>query len=259
MRIDFFEEFPEEEGFKKARLVDFESTVFLAARSLEEFGKWRRDLVRVNPKLEAAYWPILKKSYWISPFSETSELKGLIWDLREHANLGPVKLLLDLEFPILNKVLFVKNLLSFGRNKNLIREILRAARNSGFNVYTARYPGTAYLEGFYEAAGVSYPFSEVLHKKIVMFYTSLIPGELVKSLVGSGISRSVESEGDNIQVGLGTIAKGSLGWEPILSPEALERDLAFVKSCGVKTVTIYRLGGLNKEYLKAISHTRDSV
>gem|GEM_PF-5659933 len=36
LRIDFFEEFPTEKNLEKAALVNFKSTVFLAARSLQE-------------------------------------------------------------------------------------------------------------------------------------------------------------------------------------------------------------------------------
>jgi len=77
MRIDFFEEFPTEENLKKAKLIDFPSTVYLAAKSLEEFKISRKKLGKINPKLEAGYWPILEKSYWISPFSYTYELKKI--------------------------------------------------------------------------------------------------------------------------------------------------------------------------------------
>ena len=53
-------------------------------------------------------------------------------------------------------------------------------------------------------------------------------------------------------ISLGTIAVGILGNEPILSPEKLEKDLEFVEKAGFKKVIIFRLGGLNKEYIKII-------
>ena len=54
-------------------------------------------------------------------------------------------------------------------------------------------------------------------------------------------------------ISLGTIAKGILGNEPILSPEALEKDLTFTKKARFNKAIIYRLGGLNKNYINIIN------
>jgi hypothetical protein len=51
-----------------------------------------------------------------------------------------------------------------------------------------------------------------------------------------------------IELGLGTIATGVLENEPILSPLNLTRDVQIAKDLGIETVTIFRLGGLTKEY-----------
>jgi hypothetical protein len=56
----------------------------------------------------------------------------------------------------------------------------------------------------------------------------------------------------NHSVSLGTIATGILETEPILSPKNLEKDLLFVKNSGFNKVTIFRLGGLNRDYLDII-------
>ena len=59
--------------------------------------------------------------------------------------------------------------------------------------------------------------------------------------------------GNSLHVGLGTIATGILGNEPILSPQNLERDLHNMKKIGIKEVVIFRLGGLDKEYVKVLT------
>ena len=56
----------------------------------------------------------------------------------------------------------------------------------------------------------------------------------------------------DLQVGLGTIATGILGNEPILSPQKLARDLKEMQELNINEVVIFRLGGLNKKYLQTI-------
>ena len=52
--------------------------------------------------------------------------------------------------------------------------------------------------------------------------------------------------------GFGTIAIGIQENEPILSPKILGRDLKLAKQQKIQEVVIFRLGGLNKEYIKTI-------
>ena len=40
-------------------------------------GKIQYKILEINSKVEVGYWPILEKSYWISPFSYTFELRKL--------------------------------------------------------------------------------------------------------------------------------------------------------------------------------------
>jgi len=84
MRIDFFEEIPTIDNLEKAILIDFPSTIYLAANSLEEFRELEKNLSLINPELEAGYWPILEKTYYISPFCYTYELENLIIDLEKN-------------------------------------------------------------------------------------------------------------------------------------------------------------------------------
>lgn len=105
MKINFFEEFPTEENFRKLKLVNFETTVFVAAHSLVEFKELEQKVEKVSPMVEVAYWPILEKSYWISPFSENEEIKRLMVDFEKNKQRKGLKVLLDLEFPMMNKKL----------------------------------------------------------------------------------------------------------------------------------------------------------
>jgi len=73
MRINFFEEFPISLNLSKAKLIQFPSTIFLAATSLEHFNTAKKKLKKINPKLEAAYWPILPKADWMAPIPYPSD------------------------------------------------------------------------------------------------------------------------------------------------------------------------------------------
>jgi len=44
MRIDFFEEFPIVENLRKAELIDFESTIYIAVKSLKQFYSLKKKL-----------------------------------------------------------------------------------------------------------------------------------------------------------------------------------------------------------------------
>lgn len=61
-----------------------------------------------------------------------------------------------------------------------------------------------------------------------------------------------QSNQSRVGFGLGTIAIGVLGNEPILSPENLYQDLHWAKESKVEEVFIFRLGGLNELYMSEI-------
>ena len=68
----------------------------------------------------------------------------------------------------------------------------------------------------------------------------------------SALRQGVKEFGDRYIVGFGTIAVGVGGNEPILPAEQLEKDLRIAKEIGVKEVVLFRLGGLNKKYVKVM-------
>ena len=72
MRINFFEECigDPQTDLQNAALITWPSTIYIAAASLSEFIERRRILFAINPHVTAAYWPVLKNSYWISPFAD---------------------------------------------------------------------------------------------------------------------------------------------------------------------------------------------
>ncbi|MBU1631900.1 MAG: hypothetical protein KJ580_01700, partial [Nanoarchaeota archaeon] len=89
---------------------------------------------------------------------------------------------------------------------------------------------------------------------IKMLYHSMLP--FSDNLFRRELEEGKKEFGNNYLAGFGTIAKGIMGWEPILSPENLRNDLDIAKKAGVKEVVIFRLGGLNKEYVKFIKEVQ---
>ncbi|MFP4524412.1 MAG: hypothetical protein ACLFO2_03840 [Candidatus Woesearchaeota archaeon] len=253
MRIDFFEEYPTVENLEKLELVTFPTTVYVAARSLEEFEALRERVATINPKAEAAYWPVLEGTYWVSPFSKPSELGRV----EEELSLADGKVLLDLELPFPKNTSF-SGLCSFFRNKKRIERLFEGAAKRGVDVRTAEYaPWSERRRRWLERLGVSYPLDKHPHTKIVMYYTSMSGDKQTLQRIRRRLKTLSKEAGRRLQLGLGTIATGVMGDEPKLSPEGLDRDLSFCQELGVSTAVVFRLGGLDKRYLEVIEkHAR---
>ncbi|RMF06261.1 hypothetical protein D6764_02590, partial [Candidatus Woesearchaeota archaeon] len=106
-----------------------------------------------------------------------------------------------------------------------------------------------------EWLGVSYPQSKYKHKRIIMYYSSMIKNKKAREMIKKNIAEMAgERENEEVlQAGLGTIAKGILGNEPVLKPQELDKDLSFCRENGIRTAVIFRLGGLNEGYMRIIN------
>jgi len=154
----------------------------------------------------------------------------------------------------LNKKLFLRNFFSFYKNKKLIKKIFENANNLNIEILTAEYPIPSKLsQKKLELLGISYPIKKYPHKRITMLYSSMIKNKSILDNIKNFVIYKSKEYGPNFQVGLGTIAVGILGNEPILSSKNLDKDLNFLRENNIKTAVIFRLGGLNKEYLNVIN------
>jgi len=238
MKIDFYEEFPKKESIEKLKLIKFKSRLFIAAKSLKDFQRFEKIVKKINNKVECAYWPIILNSYWISPFSNTLDLIELFDELNKCCN----HLLIDLELP-LNKRLILKNVLSYYKNRKLIKKFLEKNKN---RITTAQFPSSI-ISLFMKILGLDY---NINIEKSFMWYSSMIPPIANKHIKKNLMKLKNKN---NYSISLGTIAIGILGKEPILSPDNLKRNLEFVKKAGFNKIIIFRLGGLNKDYIKIIN------
>lgn len=250
MQIDFFEEFPNNESLSKLNLISFKTNLYVAAKNAKKFlilkNKIKRSFKNVA---EVFYWPILKvdEGYWMSAFSKTTALKRILNEIKNSDE--KLSVLWDAELPILRKRLFVTQLHNFFTNRKIIQKtlfqqypshlfIVTAFHKSGINKLLSSLACTYFPSG-------SFPY-------IDMLYTSLIK-------VGnkSGYLRSVIRRNKNrfqeYSVALGLIGRGVEDHlTPLISLTDLKRDLDIVEKEGIKNVVLYRLGGLNEDYLKVI-------
>ncbi len=239
MNIEFYEEFPSEQNFKKLKLLKFPTKIFIASKSLKEFRKYEKLTKKYKKDLEVAYWPIVKNSYWISPFANTEDLTELFNELNKIKN----PLLIDLELPLRKRwKMYFKNIFHFVKNKKLIKNFLEQNKE---RITTAEYIRGAYSK-LAKFLGLDYP---VEHEKSLMFYSSM--SSLKNQEEWKNKMFQIKNK-SNYSISLGTIATGILGNEPILSPENLQKDLEFVQKAGFKKVVIFRLEGINKEYIKGL-------
>ena len=252
MNIDFFEEFPTEENLKKAQLISFPATIYLAAENLSQYKNAQMLLESYNPALKSAYWPLLAKSYWFSPFSHQEELAKLYLELQEKPQKETLSVLLDLELPFLNKKLFFINWRSFRHNKKMIQQYFQDSQKLNIAIMTAEYPlPTFFWQRLMEWLGISFSPKKYPHQKILMYYTSIIPQKYLP-FVRWYLKRKIRRYGSHLQIALGTITTGIFGNEPILIATKLDEELAFLQKQGIEKVVIFRLGGLDHHYMEIL-------
>ena len=141
-------------------------------------------------------------------------------------------------------------------------EVYKSTMPKGLKAFFEKYQGEIYtaeyflinpiMKKFLDYSCLTFDPREYNSIPIKMMYTS-VHSWFDKKFIKLKIKKYKAEFGDRFILGLGTIAIGIKGNEPILSPEHLERDLRICKEMNVKEVVIFRLGGLNKEYVKVIN------
>jgi len=252
-QVSFFEEFPNSTTFEKIALVDFDTKIYLAAKSMSEFETYETWLKVANPHVkDVVYWPVLEKDegYWISPWAEPEGLERLLGEIENRKDKKPIGVMLDLELPLKRSMLF--SFKNFKQNKQRVEYFIGKAVGNGVSVYTVE---KSYIPDFVlEPLGLSYDSEKFGNKKIKMFYSSYwrrsLPDSIVDRILEGKMKKYVE---DGIIIGLGKIA---LGVNPkrkrINMPEILEQELKTASKYGVEEAILFRLEGLNESYLKAI-------
>ena len=246
--ISFFEEFPNQPNLQKLSLLHFPAKLYLAAESVNEFQRIVSTIKNRNIK-EFIYWPLLKRKegYWISPFSERKALVRIFKELE----IEKVPVMLDLELPTTqNPLLYLTQSSLFLGNKKLIRKFINDYRGK---IYLAEYyPEGKWREKLLKLLGLHYWSKKV--KVIKMLYRSL--HHFNDDFLREELRRGKREYGDDFIAGLGVIAPGIQGDEPILSPQQLEQDLQIAQKAGINEVILFRLGGLDERYGKVLKKFR---
>ncbi len=243
MIISFFEEFPTPQVLKKISLIRFPTRIFLAAHSVAEFLKLKKS-ISSKYVLEVVYWPILQREegYWVSPFSSKKALERIFLDVKDKK----IPLLLDLEYPTTqNPTLYFTQFPFFFNNKNILSML------SSPSLWSAEYYASGPVtDSFLSFFGLHLNPKKYHSHVIKMFYHSL--HHFDEQFFEKELRKNVKKWGNKFCVGMGTIACGIHGTEPLLLSKLLEKDLAIAKKVGVSEVVLFRLGGLNQKYLSVL-------
>lgn len=256
MKISFYEEFPAKESLDKIKLIDFPSSLIVAAKSLKEFYSLTNSIKKYNNKniKEIVYWPVLDKEegYWFSAFSKNSALKRTINELQQNAN--PLTIMWDAELPYF-KPLILRQSFNYFKNRKIILDFFKNAHKYNIKIFTSEYPleSKFFRNLLFNLFLVSFDPKIYKSRKIAMLYTSFLKNHLnIENFLEKQIKIGKKYFQEDFAVALGTIAVGINGDEPILSPKELDRDLKIMKNSGISEAVIFRLGGLDKGYIKAI-------
>ncbi|MFH1065591.1 MAG: hypothetical protein V1734_03755 [Nanoarchaeota archaeon] len=252
-QISFFEEFPDSATFEKAALIDFDTKIYLAAKSLPEFETYETWLKVANPHVtDVVYWPVLEKDegYWISSWAEPSALERVLGEVEQRKDRKPLDVMLDLEPSLKRSRLF--SFKDFRRNKDYVSDFVRNAGSNNISIYTVE---KSYIPEFIlEPLGLSYNPAEYGNKQMKMFYSSFRRAVLPDFIVNKLFERKARQyKKRNTIMGLGCIIGGVHETEPVNSPGILKYEVETAKAIGLEEVVIFRLNGLSDEYLKAIS------
>ncbi|HLC80456.1 hypothetical protein J4207_05185 [Candidatus Woesearchaeota archaeon] len=244
MQISFFEEFPTTKNLSKLNLISWPTKIYLAARSWKEFNQLKSRMRQKNVK-EMIYWPILEinEGYWISPFSFRQALQRIFGELKGKR----VPVMLDLELPTTrNPWLYLTQGLNFFKNKRLIQKFIE---NYAGQVYLAEYyPPGKLTEQILEFFGLHYQNKRSNIIKLIYHSMHKFNEEFICDEMKQGRNEG----GERFLAAYGTIARGIQRNEPILSLKQLNKDLELANLEGIKEVIIYRLGGLNKNYVNLL-------
>ena len=263
MRINFFEECigDPQTDLQNAALITWPSTIYIAATSLSEFIERRRILFAINPHVTAAYWPILKNSYWISPFADPEELELLRNELITYTG-EPLTVLLDLELPVLKPAQFKRNVKSFFSNRRRITRLLHIQKDN-ISFATAEYWYAIGWARFLTVIfGVTFPNKKSGHSRLIMYYSSTLRqnGVVKYSEAMDYMKIALTKEAalqKGVQAALGTTDVGIFGNEIQMTTDELAYDLELLQSVGFKEATIFRLAGV-KPYLETIKKFLDA-
>ncbi len=141
------------------------------------------------------------------------------------------------------------------KNIKAITDFIDHAQDFNLKIYTAEYPAfNTLLHWLWNKLGISPSFTSN-HTRLSMCYSSMVTksfGVTVWNSIKRFETHLVKKHAHKVGFGLGTIATGVFENEPILSPEKIRSDLKWAQESGASEVFIFRLGGMNEEYVRIL-------
>jgi|GEM_PF-1420883 len=251
-QINFFEEFfTTQDLIERCKKIPPNSTIYVAAQSLNHFLSLQKIVRKEEPRVELGFWPIMPKSYWISPFSFSLELTTLYESLLNYNGGGKIKVLLDLELPLITPKLFITNIFSFKKNKKIIEKLFDLSKIKNIQLFSAEHPmPLPIIRWMATIIGIHYSHKKFKYTTIVMLFNTPV-GRITKKLFSSNIISQIKNNPD-YEIALGLIAPGVFGESNLLSYEALKKDLYKLNQAKTSIVTFYSLTGFTGKYQKII-------
>lgn len=249
LAVTLVEEFPTEANLTKLELIDFPVNIFVAAESISDFRKTEEKLKK-HPNLGlVGYWPILKKDegYWFSAFSKRKATTRIIKELEGIDS--PISVLWDAELPHLRRRLFLTELPRFLGNRKMVEDFIVDPQEK-IPLYVAENRRRGFI-------------CDLASKFLGVTFGRNLKYNLVEMLYGQWdletlqeFLRTDKKLGGNYYPAFGLTAEGvgdgqtEASW--MLSPQKLDEELSAAQDLGIEEVVIYRLGGLDREYLEVI-------
>jgi hypothetical protein len=173
----------------------------------------------------------------VSAFADADELKAARSELQAMPAGQPV--LLDLEVPFWEPKRLVHRPSDLRRTAEVFASLVAAAQRR-HELWTAEWP----------PPGIDWPTGMRItvpsaSQRAYMLYSTMMPGWW-QHLLARRLQRRFQSEPGF--VGVGTLAPGIAGNEPVLTPEQLRHDLRQALEMGARGVIAYRLAGLTPEH-----------
>lgn len=249
MKLGFFEEYATAQNLDKLRLVNFPISLHLGIRDIKQFLTVKHEIEKKFKQVkEIVYWPLLKvtEGYWFSGFTKTTTIERVITELNSVKENFPV--LWDAELPLFHKQLFLTELPHLRKNSFLIHSAL-LHQNPKHPLIVAQFPRSNLKELFARICATAFSFTH--YHRLDMLYTSMMK-RVDKERYIRQIMRLNKDRYQKYSVGLGLIDKGEGDPTPLFTLAELERDLRIASQEKIAEVVIYRLGGVNKEYLQIL-------
>lgn len=256
MKFAIPEEYPTDENLRKLELFDFRIDVIIPAPTIKKFEERKREIKQSNSKVDrVGYWPLFQDStYWLSAWQEPKKLERKLEEFKEISqSKKPFYLVWDAEPPRNKRPVFAIVLPKpryFKRNVKSIKEFIQEANYYNIEIITAELPSIMGGEKILEEQALAFNYGQ---PKVKMVYTSFgkfvpfVGVPIMRKILKHEIKKFKDYPGE-FAIGLGCTAKGAWGKEPIMSLDDFKEDLEICKEGKIKTVAVYRLGGL--QYLR---------